>query len=147
MSRFPFAMLLIILTAAVALTAAPAAAQTTNAVIAGVVADAQGGVLPGVTLTARNAETGFTRTVVTEGDGRYRLAGLPPGRYDLRAELQGFGPAETATTGGCCRPSTSGERRGGSVRFRSRRLTPTTSTPSICVSVRHSLWAARRSSS
>lgn len=81
-----FAGLLCILAA----LAAPAAAQT-NAVIGGVVNDAQGGVLPGVTLTVRNAETGFTRTVVTEADGRYRLAGLPPGRYDLRAELQGFG--------------------------------------------------------
>ena len=80
--------------AAVMFTVAPAAAQTTNGVIAGIVTDAQGGVLPGVTLTARNAETGFTRTVVTETDGRYRVAGLAPGRYDLRAELQGFGAVE-----------------------------------------------------
>ena len=83
---------LLCLLAVVALIAAPVAAQTTNGVIAGIVADAQSGVLPGVTVTARNAETGFTRTVVTESDGRYRLAALPPGRYDLRAELQGFGP-------------------------------------------------------
>ena len=48
-----------------ALAVASAAAQTTNGVIAGVVSDAQSGVLPGVTVTGRNAETGFTRTVVT----------------------------------------------------------------------------------
>ena len=77
-----------------ALAIAPAAAQTTNGVIAGIVTDAQGGVLPGVALTVRNNETGLTRTVVTEGDGRYRLAALPPGRYNLRAELQGFGVVE-----------------------------------------------------
>jgi hypothetical protein len=71
-----------------------AAAQTTNGVIAGIVSDAQGGVLPGVAVTIRNADTGFTRAVVTETDGRYRLAALPPGRYTLRAELQGFGPVE-----------------------------------------------------
>jgi hypothetical protein len=71
-----------------------AAAQTTNGVIAGIVSDAQGGVLPGVTVTIRNVDTGFTRTVVTEADGRYRLAALPPGRYTLRAELQGFGEVE-----------------------------------------------------
>jgi len=73
--------------------AAPAAAQTTNGVISGIVNDAQGGVLPGVTVTGRNIETGITRTVVTESDGRYRLAALPPGRYEVRAELQGFGAA------------------------------------------------------
>ena len=71
-----------------------AIAQTTNGVINGVVSDAQGGVLPGVTVTVRNVDTGFTRTVVTEDDGRYRHAALPPGRYTLRAELQGFGPVE-----------------------------------------------------
>ncbi|MBI2186976.1 MAG: TonB-dependent receptor [Acidobacteria bacterium] len=94
----------LVLVALMALAAAPAAAQTTNAVLSGVVSDAQGGVLPGVTVTVRNTETGFTRTVVTEGDGRYRLAGLAPGRYDLRVELQGFGPVAvsdiTLTTGG-----------------------------------------------
>jgi hypothetical protein len=68
--------------------ASPAAAQTTNGVISGIVSDAQGGVLPGVTVTGRNIETGITRTVVTESDGRYRLAALPPGRYEVRAELQ-----------------------------------------------------------
>jgi carboxypeptidase family protein len=81
----------------------PAAAQTTNGVISGIVSDAQGGVLPGVTVTGRNVETGITRTVVTESDGRYRLAALPPGRYEIRAELQGFGtanvPEMTLTTG------------------------------------------------
>src|SRR5437762_12620404 len=81
-----------LLLAAIAL-AAPAAAQTTNGVISGLVNDAQGGVLPGVTVTGRNIETGITRTVVTEADGRYRLVALPPGRYEIRAELQGFGAA------------------------------------------------------
>ncbi len=74
--------------------AVPAGAQTTGGAIVGAVSDAQGGVLPGVTLTARNADTGMTRTTVTEGDGKYRLAGLPPGRYDIRTELSGFAPVE-----------------------------------------------------
>jgi carboxypeptidase family protein len=97
--RVSIAALLLTLIAA----AVPAAAQTTNGVISGIATDAQGGVLPGVTVTARNAETGLTRTVVTEGDGRFRLAALPPGRYELKAELAGFGsvdvPAMTLTTG------------------------------------------------
>ena len=46
--------------------ATPAMAQTTNGVISGIISDAQGGVLPGVTVTARNVDTGITRTIVTE---------------------------------------------------------------------------------
>src|SRR5262245_434274 len=70
--------------------ALPVRAQVATEVITGFVTDAQGGVLPGVTITVRNAESGVTRTIVTEADGRYRLGGLPPGRYNLTAELQGF---------------------------------------------------------
>src|SRR4029453_19178540 len=70
--------------------ALPVRAQVANAVITGTVTDSQGGALPGVTITVRNAESGVTRTIVTEADGRYRLGGLPPGRYNLTAELQGF---------------------------------------------------------
>ena len=75
------------------LCAIPAAAQT-GGVISGTVRDAQGGVLPGVTLSLRNVETGVTRTVVSEADGTYRLAGVQPGRYDMTAELAGFANAE-----------------------------------------------------
>ena len=39
----------------------PATAQTTNGVISGIISDAQGGVLPGVTVTARNVDTGAMR--------------------------------------------------------------------------------------
>lgn len=70
--------------------ALPAAAQTTTGAIAGRVSDTEGGVLPGVTVTARNVDTGFTRIAITEGDGQYRLAGLPIGPYELRTELAGF---------------------------------------------------------
>ena len=86
-----------------AFMAAPAMAQTTNGVISGIISDAQGGVLPGVTVTTRNVDTGAARTIVTEGDGRFRLGGLVPGRYELKAELQGFGvvtiPDVTVTVG------------------------------------------------
>ena len=78
-------------------TAVRVAAQgDASAVVSGVAADAQGGVLPGVTVTLRNIESGTVRTAVTEADGRYRMAGLQPGRYSLRAELDGFATAEVA---------------------------------------------------
>ena len=71
-------------------TVAPAFAQAASASISGTITDAQGGVLPGVTLTVQNVESGVVRTSVTEGDGKYRLAGLNPGRYNLTADLAGF---------------------------------------------------------
>src|SRR5688572_10866860 len=76
------------------LPVAAAAQGEASAVVSGVITDAQGGVLPGVTVTLRNVESGTLRTAVTEADGQYRIAGLQPGRYGLRAELSGFAAAE-----------------------------------------------------
>src|SRR4030095_12535079 len=76
---------------------APATAQgEASASVTGIVTDAQGGVLPGVALTLRNIESGAVRTTATEDGGRYRLAGLQPGRYAIRAELDGFQPTDVA---------------------------------------------------
>lgn len=58
--------------------------------IEGVVTDATGGVLPGVTVTIRNMDTNVTRETVTEANGRYRAAALQPGRYEVSATLSGF---------------------------------------------------------
>ena len=74
--------------------ASPVHAQFTGGSMLGTIADGQGGVLPGVTVTARNLDTGFTRTTVTEMDGHYQILGLPPGRYILAAELTGFQTTE-----------------------------------------------------
>ena len=46
--------------------------------------------IPGATVTAKNAATGFTRTEVSDAEGVYRLSALPVGIYDVTAELQGF---------------------------------------------------------
>lgn len=71
------------------LLAGSVAAQTT-AVISGVVTDTSGGVMPGVTVTATNVETGIGRTEVTDAEGRYRVRELGLGSYEVRAELAGF---------------------------------------------------------
>ena len=76
------------------LTPALRAVAQTGAAIGGAVTDAQGGALPGVSLTLRNDDTGVTRTTTSDGAGAYRFAALPPGRYDLTAELDGFGASE-----------------------------------------------------
>lgn len=72
---------------------ATAVAQRDTATALGVVRDVQGLVLPGATVIATNQDTGLVRSVVTDAAGLYRLAALPPGRYDFRVELSGFAPA------------------------------------------------------
>jgi hypothetical protein len=69
----------------------PAMGQTT-ATVSGRLVDATGGVLPGVSVTARRLDTGFVRSVTTDEIGRYVLSTLPPGEYELRAERTGFRP-------------------------------------------------------
>ncbi len=73
-----------------ALGVVSAVAQIPTATILGVVKDTSGAVLPGVTLTARNTETGMTRTTVTDTNGSYRLSALQVGPYELTIELAGF---------------------------------------------------------
>src|SRR5437867_1299625 len=70
-------------------TSAPAWAQAT-AELNGRVTDESGAVLPGVTVTVTQTETGVTRSAVTEGDGAYSLPNLPTGPYKLEVSLQGF---------------------------------------------------------
>ena len=65
-------------------------AQTTGATLLGTITDEQGAVLPGTTITITNAETGWNRVVVTDERGSYRAAALPPGPYEMKAEMSGF---------------------------------------------------------
>jgi hypothetical protein len=80
-------------TIATLLPAVPARAQS-GAAILGTITDQQGLALPGVELTLRNNESGLTRTTVSESNGTYRFSGLPPGLYDVKAVLDGFGASE-----------------------------------------------------
>src|SRR5262249_9228802 len=56
----------------------------------GSVKDDSGAVVPGATVIAKSEETGLSRTATTDVNGGYRLPALPPGRYSLTVELQGF---------------------------------------------------------
>ena len=58
--------------------------------IRGVVKDSEGGVLPGVTVTATSPSMATPITAVSTTDGTYRLLNLPPGEYTITAELPGF---------------------------------------------------------
>src|SRR5262249_3490956 len=88
--------LLALLVMACSLWAAPVLAQSQamNGSIEGTVKDVQGGVLPGVTVTIVNVETGAQRAVVTNTSGLFRAALLPLGKYKLTFELNGFAKLE-----------------------------------------------------
>jgi hypothetical protein len=75
---------------AVLLAATTASAQLSTAQLSGRITDESGAVLPGVTVTATQTDTGLTRTVTTDASGTYVLPNLPTGPYKLEAELQGF---------------------------------------------------------
>ena len=87
MRKQVFILLVAFLTALV-----PAASAQTAATVSGTVLDPTGLVIPGVTVTARSGATGLTRTTVTGPEGRFVIAQLPPGVYEVRAEIQGFKP-------------------------------------------------------
>ena len=52
--------------------------------------DASGALIPGVTITASNTETGIVTKVLSNETGAYQFAALQPGKYRVSAELPGF---------------------------------------------------------
>ncbi len=77
---------------AITLAATAAMAQgTSGSSINGVVKDASGGVLPGVTVTVTSpALIEQERTAVSDGEGKYQITELRPGAYTVSFALQGF---------------------------------------------------------
>ena len=68
----------------------PAFSQTGAGVLEGAITDADGGALPGVTVTLSNAATGYSRVDSSGADGRYRFAAVPIGDFQVKFELSGF---------------------------------------------------------
>ena len=71
-----------------------ALAQVSTATVSGTVTDESKGVIPGVTVTATDIETGRQYVAVSDDRGGYRLVNLPPGAYRMQAELSGFATVE-----------------------------------------------------
>jgi hypothetical protein len=71
--------------------AATAAAQSSTATISGTIRD-ETGVLPGATVSAKDAQSGFTTETVSGGDGAFALPGLRPGTYDITVSLPQYKP-------------------------------------------------------
>ncbi|QCZ93129.1 TonB-dependent receptor [Salinimonas iocasae] len=81
--------------AAVAVTAAfgtmsPAMAQSTTGAVSGQVVSSSKQAVDAASVTIRNVETGYTRTVEVDEEGRYRFPALPIGRYTISANAPGY---------------------------------------------------------
>src|ERR1700722_9244759 len=72
------------------LTGLNAAAQQITGSIRGTVLDPSGAMVQAAMVTAKQTETGLTRTAVTDRQGEYVLAGLPPGRHQIEGHAPGF---------------------------------------------------------
>jgi len=70
--------------------AQPGFAQLTTGKIVGTVKDSSGAVVPKVLIKSLNIQTEITRNAVSSGAGTYEILLLPPGQYELSAELAGF---------------------------------------------------------
>ncbi len=66
-------------------------AQTVTGTMQGTITDQSGAVIPGVTVTLRNVETGQERVVTTNDEGAYNASFLPLGRYNVTASISSFG--------------------------------------------------------
>jgi hypothetical protein len=86
-------------------TAARAASSTTQraasrpapGTISGSVRDTTGAVIPDAVITVTHSQSGASRWVTTTAEGRYEVAGLTPGDYQVHAQAAGLMPVSTAT--------------------------------------------------
>ena len=65
-------------------------ARLTGGDLEGTATDETGAVLPGVTITVTNSETGVVRGTQTGPRGQFRVPALAPGTYEIRADLASF---------------------------------------------------------
>ena len=80
------ALALTLISAAVPVTAV----QNVGGAISGTVSDATGASVSGAVVTVVHAETAVFRRATSDQAGRYRLASLPPGDYQMSVEVSGF---------------------------------------------------------
>src|SRR5215813_311053 len=80
----------IIVFAVCVLTLAGAAFAQYRASIQGLVTDAQGEAIVGATITLTNEETGQKQTTTSVEGGVYNFNGLPPSKFSITVEKQGF---------------------------------------------------------
>src|SRR5580700_1594618 len=72
------------------LTSLNVAGQQITGSIRGTVVDPSGAIVQAATVTAKQTETGLTRSSVTDHQGEYVLVELPIGHYQLETQAKGF---------------------------------------------------------
>ena len=87
---FSFLLVVVLAACAIFLGVAPAGAQSATGSVEGTIVDQSGALLPGVTVTLVEADTGAQRVTLSDADGRFAALLLPVGVYNLTAELAGF---------------------------------------------------------
>src|SRR5690349_8893602 len=92
-ARLTFALLFILSFAIIPLSA-QSSGSTAGSII-GTVKDGGSNLIAGASITAKQTETNFTRTVTTNSDGSYLLVQLPPGNYQLTVQQEGFATRTT----------------------------------------------------
>jgi hypothetical protein len=65
-------------------------AQTVSAMLTGTVTDATGAVVPKANVTMTNEASGDVRRTVSNNDGFFTFAAIPPGSYTVTVDVQGF---------------------------------------------------------
>jgi hypothetical protein len=89
MHRLTFAAIFVLLVVGLTVSAF-SQAQATSGTLQGFTRDESNAVIPGVTVSIRNADIGLTRELVTDSSGYYRALSLPSGNYEITAEQPGF---------------------------------------------------------
>jgi hypothetical protein len=72
--------------------------QSAVSTLSGTVKDPAGAVVAGAQINVRNEATGETRSATTDGEGRFKVEGLAPGRYTVSITRSGFKAAERSVT-------------------------------------------------
>src|SRR5215471_4488921 len=88
--RVPLVRVALVLVATLFACSLPARAQLLYGTITGNVNDSTGAALPGVTVQARNTDTGVVKNAVTDERGVFVFSDLVSGVYDVSFELSGF---------------------------------------------------------
>ena len=82
----------------------PTSAQVATGTVSGTVKDAQGGVIPGATVTLTNERQGTSLApALTSNTGDYVFPNVPTGTYTLEVVMTGFASSKRATACRCRR--------------------------------------------
>ena len=69
-----------------------ASAQTSSGTLQGVITDPSEAVVPGASVEIHNPVSGYDRTVLTDGAGRFTISNIPFNPYHLTVSVKGFAP-------------------------------------------------------